>query len=167
MALYRLTTRLEETVQHSFEVGFKDVYPWVWSVMLGVALMLAERRGAFLSVGTKAKREFWTKNILAVVINVVLPAVLFGLTLVRLGPMYSPNMDFWQILGALYLAGVPLGSHHVWQVVATYRGWMPTESLRGQEQQTLRIVSHGNMIWAVLAFGIPALATVVGWRLPF
>ena len=76
----------------SYVVGFKDVYPWVWSVMLGVALTLADRRGAFMSAGTRTDREFWAKNILAVLLNLVLPAVLFGLTMLRLGPLYPSNL---------------------------------------------------------------------------
>ncbi len=49
-------------LQIAHEVGFKDIYPWVWSVMLGVALTLAERRGSFLGQGTPSGIEFWTKN---------------------------------------------------------------------------------------------------------
>ena len=90
-----------------YEVGFKDVYPWVWSVMLGVAWTLAERRGAFLrgsaSSATSASHA-WAKPIAGVLLNVALPATVFGLTMVRLGPLYSVNMGFWQVMGALYLA---------------------------------------------------------------
>lgn len=152
-------------MNNGYEVGFKDVYPWVWSVMLGVALMLAERRGAFQSAGTRTKQEFWTKNLSAVVINVAVPAILFGLTMVRLGPRYSPNMDFWRILGVLYLAGSPLGAHHIWMVVATKYRWVAVEP--HEESNTLQRVPENSVLWAALAFGVPALAALCGWRLPF
>jgi len=45
-----------------YEVGFKDVYPWVWSVMLGEALTQAERRAAFKGTGTHSFLGFWVKN---------------------------------------------------------------------------------------------------------
>ena len=151
----------------AYEVGFKDVYPWVWSVMPGVALMLADRRGAFLSAGTKTKWEFWTKNPSAVVINVVLPAVLFGLTMVRVGPTYSSRLDFWRILGVLDLAGSPLGAHHIWIVVAARCRWMPVDAFPRDERETLKRVPQGSLLRAALAFLIPALAAVFGWRLPF
>ena len=93
-------------------VGFKDAYPWVWSVMLGVSLTLAERRRAFSKEGTRTSSQFWIKNIAAVFVNVVVPAMVFARTMIRLGPLYSLNMGFGQILGCLYLAGVPLGAHH-------------------------------------------------------
>jgi hypothetical protein len=50
--------------------------------------------------------------------------------MVRLGPQYSQNMDFWQILGVLYLAGLPLGSHHLWVFLAAKQGWMPSDALQ-------------------------------------
>jgi hypothetical protein len=148
-------------------VGFKDVYPWVWSVMLGVALTLAERRGAFLKVGTKKTERFWAKNITAVFVNVIVPAVVFGLTMTRLGPLYSKNMDFWEILGALYLAGVPLGTLHAWQAVAGKYGWMPESALQDRELKTIKIAPLGSLIWATLAFGVPTLAAIFRVRLPF
>jgi hypothetical protein len=111
-----------------YGVGFKDVYPWVWSVMLGVAVTIAKGREAFKSTGTQSKRDFLTKNLSAILINVLLPALLFGLTLTRLGPKYPRNMDVGQILGALYLAGTPLGSqpivapHRKMAALATFGG---------------------------------------------
>jgi hypothetical protein len=80
-----------------YEVGFKDIYPWVWSVVLGVALTLAERRGASHATGTRSTGEFWVENVLAVLINLVLPAIIFALTMVRVGPQYAGNMDFFQV----------------------------------------------------------------------
>jgi hypothetical protein len=150
-----------------YVVGFKDVYPWVWSVMLGVSLTLAERRGAFSNVGTRTLAQFCIKNIAAIVVNVGVPAVVFGITMTRLGPVYSSNMGFWQILGCLYLAGVPLGAHHAWLGVATRFRWMPARRLQYQERQTQRLAPLGNLIWAILVFGLPTLAAIFGWRLPF
>src|SRR5664280_1897590 len=137
----------------SYVIGFKDVYPWVWSVMLGVAVTLAERRGAFLKVGTRKAKQFWAKNITALFVNVIVPAIVFGLTMTRLGPLYSKNMGFWQILGALYLAGVPLGTLHVWQAVAAKYGWMPESALMYYECKTIKLAPQANWIWATLAFG--------------
>lgn len=48
-----------------YAVGFKDVYPWVWSVMLGVTLTLAERRGAFLPAGAQTPAQYWIKNMIS------------------------------------------------------------------------------------------------------
>ena len=156
-------------MQGTYVVGFNDVYPWVWSVMLGVALTLAERRGAFQAAGTRVPVEFWTKNFLAVIVNVVLPAVVFGITMTHLGPLYCPNMDFWQTIGTLYLAGAPLGAHHLWLVVAKKRHWLPSGNLQKQEQETETVIPtlRGHIFWAVLSFGIPAFAAVSGWRIPF
>lgn len=150
-----------------YTVGFKDVYPWVWSVILGVALTLAERRGAFAAAGVEGKITFWKKNIAAVLINVVLPAIFFGLTMTRLGPLYSSDMDFWQILGTLYLAGLPLGTLHVWLFVALKSRWMPDDVLQSGERKAIAIARPANLLWATIAFGIPALAVIFRWRLPF
>lgn len=87
--------------------------------------------------------------------------------MIRLGPLYSPNMDFWQIMGALYLAGVPLGTHHVWVVVATKCGWLPVWVLQKQEDQAIKMTPTGSLLQAILAFGIPSLAAILGWRVPF
>jgi hypothetical protein len=146
-----------------YELGFKDVYPWVWSVMLGVAITLAERRGAFQVEGTKSTGAFWMKNAAGVLFNLALPSVLFGLTLVRLGPKYSVNMDFWQILGSLYLAGAPLGSHHVWLMVARSCGWI---SAQESEREGIQH-PHSSFVWILIAFLIPAFAPIAGWRVPF
>jgi len=149
-----------------YEVGFKDVYPWVWSVMLGVSLMLAERRGAFQSTGAHSSRVFWLKNISAVFLNVVVPAFFFGLTMIRLGPKYSQNMNLQQILGTLYLAGAPLGSHHLWELTATKFGWVRADFLPQPERETRSVAPYGNLVWALVAFGIPAFASILGWRVP-
>jgi len=127
-----------------YAVGFKDVYPWVWSVMLGVALTLAERRGAFLPAGARTPTQYWTKDIVAVIVTLVVPSVVFGITMTCLGPLYSPNMDFWQILGALYLAGVPLGTLHLWLVIAMKCGWMPATTLQEQEVRAIRMIPRGS-----------------------
>jgi hypothetical protein len=122
-----------------YEVGFKDVYPWVWSVMLGVSLMLAERRGAFQSTGAHSSRVFWLKNISAVFLNVVVPAFFFGLTMIRLGPKYSQNMNLQQILGTLYLAGAPL------EVITC--GNSPPRSSAGYERISFRNPSVRLVAW--------------------
>lgn len=151
----------------SYVVGFKDVYPWVWSVMLGVALTLADRRGAFMSAGARKSRPFFLKNVLAVLLNVVLPAVLFAFAMLRVGPLYPPKMDFWQILGVLYLASVPLGSHHVWLAVALSNGWIQEDHLPRSELTGDGRMTRDRLGWVLVAFVIPAVASVVGWRLPF
>jgi hypothetical protein len=150
-----------------FEVGFKDVYPWVWSVMLGISLTLGERRGAFLPHGTSSNAEFWLKNLVALTINLGYPSVLFALTLVRLGPMYSRNMDFWQVMGALYLAAVPLGSHHLWLALANWRGWLPDQTLTTGERVARRHTSYGYLVWAFIAVLIPTVAVLFKWRVPW
>ena len=150
-----------------YEVGFKDVYPWVWSVMFGVSLMLAERRGAFQSTGTQSPLVFWLKNVSAVLLNVAVPALFFGLTMIRVGPKYSPNMDLSQILGTLYLAGAPLGCHHLWELNATACGWVPVDAFPQTERKTHRMAPHADLVWALVAFGVPALAAVFGWRVPY
>jgi len=150
-----------------YEVGFKDVYPWVWSVMLGVSLTLGERRGAFLPGGTKTQAEFWTKNLLAVVINVGIPCILFGLTMVRLGPEYSHDMDFWQVMGALYLAATPLGSHHLWLAIANARGWLTDQTLNVGERAARQRTSYAYVVWAVIAVIIPSFAVAFKWRIPW
>ena len=134
--------------------------------MLGVALTLAERRGAFQAVGTHSPRTFWVKNVAAVLLNLVLPVILFGLTMIRVGPRYSPNMDFWQILGTLYLAGAPLGSHHLWLVIARPRGWLPSEALQAL-RANYEIAPRGSIIWAMVALAIPVFAAIFGWPLPY
>ena len=150
-----------------YEVGFKDVYPWVWSVMLGVALTLAERRGAFQTAGTHTVLQFWAKNASAVVLNLALPALIFGITMTRLGPLYSRNMDFWQILGALYLAGVPLGTHHVWLITARKCGWLHETDLTDRERLGRHVRPIGSILYALFAFGIPTLAALIKWRIPY
>jgi len=151
-----------------YEVGFKDVYPWVWSVMLGVALTLATGRGAFLATGTSSTRGFWIKDISGILLNVMVPAILFGLTMTRVGPRYSANMDFWQILGSLYLAGAPLGCHHLWILVARKCGWTPIDILSPSERATLeKVAPRSSFIWVALALIIPALAAILARPLPY
>jgi hypothetical protein len=148
-------------------VGFKDVYPWVWSVMLGVALTLAERRGAFQTGGVQTYFGFWLKNVAAAFLNLILPALVFGATMLHLGPRYGGDMGFWQILGALYLAGVPLGTHHLWLILARKCRWLFTEELLPMEQHSVQIRPFGSIVYVMFAFGIPTLAVLVGWRVPF
>ena len=152
-------------VEHAYEVGFKDVYPWVWSVMLGVALTLAERRGAFQSVGTSSPSHFWAKNVLALALNLGLPVFLFGLTMIRVGPRYSPNMDFWQILGSLYLAGAPLGSHHLWLTIARRRNWLPEAAVL--DRASLDMAPRSTIVWVLVALAIPVFAAIFGLPLPY
>jgi len=111
--------------------------------------------------------EFWTKNIVAVLLNLALPALIFGITMTRLGPLYSHNMGFWQILGTLYLAGVPLGTHHLWLIVAREYRWLLIDDLTERERQGAHIRPFGSVVYALLAFGIPTLAAAIGWRIPF
>ena len=151
----------------AYEVGFKDVYPWVWSVMFGVALTLAERRGAFQASGTSTGTQFWRKNVSAVFCNVGLPAVFFGLTMIRVGPKYPASMDFWQILGSLYLAGLPLGAHHIWWAVAVNQQWLPEAALQRSERRVMQLAPGSILLWGIVAFGIPALSAVLGVSLPF
>lgn len=150
-----------------YEVGFKDVYPWVWSVMLGVAITLAERRGAFLPGGTKTPTEYWLKNLSAITINLGIPCVLFGLTMVRLGPEYSRNMDFWQVIGSLYLAGTPLGCQHLWLTIANRIGWLPDDTLNDGERVSRQRASYSFVVWAIVAVVIPSIAIVCKWRIPW
>jgi hypothetical protein len=154
-------------MDNTYCVGFKDVYPWVWSVMLGVALTLAERRGAFQAGGTRTYSGFWIKNVAAASLNLVLPALIFGATMVRLGPRYGGNLGFWQILGALYLAGVPLGTHHLWLIFARKWRWLLAEELSPLEQKSTEIRPFGSIAYAVLVFGIPTLTVTFRWRVPF
>ena len=158
---------VECVVPTTYEVGFKDVYPWVWSVMLGVALTLADKRYAFMPVGTTSSAGMWTKNFLGVLLNVVLPSAIFGLTMVRLGPKYSSNMDFWQVLGTLYLAGTPLGSHHVWLWIARHEGWLPDKFITSGEPLPRSFGMASHIAWAMVALLIPALAAIFAWRLPW
>jgi len=144
-------------------VRFNDVYPWVWSVMLGVALTLAERRGAFLSQGTHSEQSFWKKNILAITINVVLPVFLFALTMSYVGPVFPQKINFWQILLSLYLAATPLGSHHLWLFIADRYGWTPAEALREAEQETKNMAPYGHAIWLTIALIIPAFVAISCW----
>jgi hypothetical protein len=147
----------------SYTVGFKDIYPWVWSVMLGIALALAQQRGAFAKLGRESRQRFsWAKNVTAVFVNVIVPIVVFVLTMTRLGPMYSKNMGFWQTLGSLYLAGVPLGTQHLWYFVAEKFHWMIDLDL--QEHQIDRRASR---VWMILAFVFPTLAAIFRFRVPF
>ena len=157
----------ECVTQAAYEVGFKDVYPWVWSVMLGVALTLADKRNAFMPVGTRSSSEMWTKNLLSVLLTVVLPSVVFGLTMVRLGPKYSSNMDFWQVLGSLYLASTPLGSHHVWVWIARRRGWLVDTFIPSAQPLPRGFGMGSHIAWAVVALLIPASAAIFALRLPW
>jgi hypothetical protein len=148
----------------SYFVGFKDVYPWVWSVILGVSLTLADRRGAFQSAGTDTAQRFWIKNSISVLINVAAPAFVFGITMTRLGPLYPEDMNLWEILGSLYLAGVPLGMHHAWLFVAEKFNWIV---LNPQEARAVSLSPNAHLLWAVLAAFIPTFAAIVRWRVPF
>ncbi len=147
-----------------YMVGFKDVYPWVWSVMLGVSLTLADRRGAFQAKGARTTQRLWVKNIVAMVLNLALPGVIFGLTMTRLGPLYSQNMDFWQIVGSLYLACVPMGAHHAWRFVAERFRW---GDLTDGEARTVKISRVDHLVWILVALAIPTLAVLIKWRVPF
>ena len=151
-------------MQNMYEVGFKDVYPWVWSVMLGVSLALAERRGSFLPGEVTSKAEVWLKTLVALVLNVVLPSLLFALTMVNVGPKYPSNMDACQVLGSLYLASTPLGSHHLWLLVAKKRNWI---QLAAAESSEGGVGIAGHALWAILAFAIPSAAAVLRVTLPW
>ena len=153
-----------------YVVGFKDVYPWIWSVMLGVGWALAERRGAFLpdrNSPTTSVSHGWAKAFVGVLLNVLLPAIVFGLTMVRLGPLYSANMGFWEVVGALYLAGTPMGSHHLWLVVAKSRGWLSDEYLRVEEKAEANAGVMVHVLWSVVPLVIPAVAAIIPFRLPW
>jgi hypothetical protein len=151
-----------------YGVGFKDVYPWVWSVMLGVSLMLAERRGAFQSVGTKTGSRFWLKNPCAVAVIVAMPSFFFGLTMIRVGPSYQSNMGLSHVLGTLHLAGAPLGCHHVWEAIAAGAKWAPEMMAYPEtERDTRRTEKYASLVWAFVAFVVPAAAALLGWRVPW
>ena len=156
-------------MQSVYVVGFKDVYPWVWSVMFGVAWAIAERRGAFLADRTSATNapRVWAKPVVGVLLNVALPAVVFGLTMVRLGPLYSANMGFWQVIGALYLAGTPMGSHHLWLAVAKLNGWLSAENLRSDEIAEAQAGVTMHVVWSIVALVIPAVSAIIPFRLPW
>ena len=152
-----------------YVVGFKDVYPWVWSVMLGVAWTLAERRGAFIPDRTTVARgsRVWVKPVVGVLLNVALPAIVFGLTMVRLGPLYSANMGFWQVIGVLFLAAVPMGSHHLWLAVAKLNSWLSDENLRSDEIAETHAGMRVHIVWVFVALVIPVASAIVPIRLPW
>jgi hypothetical protein len=93
------------------------------------------------------------------------PAFFFGLTLINVGPKYSPNMNLPQILGTLYLAAAPLGAYQLWEFSATKCGWLPT--FQRSECETRRVAPYGNLFWVLVAFAVPALAAIIGWRVPY
>ncbi len=148
----------------SYEVGFKDVYPWVWSVLFGVSLTLAVQRGAFGSFGVSgSRRSFWAKNLSALAVHMLIPVVLFSLAMVRVGPRYPSSLGFWDIIGCLYFAGVPLGAHQAWLVLAARTGWL-------EERPDWKYSAVGGIrvssLWLALALGIPVFATVFACPLP-
>lgn len=150
-----------------YHVAFTDIYPWVWSVMLGATLMLADRRGAFKAAGTHSPLNYKIKNFWAIVLNVITPTVLFALSMTNVGPNYPYKMDFMQILGVLFLATSPLGSHQLWITVARWRGWMPSETLPDWECEAHKMVPYGSIFWTVLLLPIQVLVAIFGYPLPY
>jgi hypothetical protein len=129
--------------------------------------MLAERRGAFLNAGTDSNKSFWIKNVMAIFMNIALPAVLFGMTLKNAGPRYPSEIDFWQIIGSIYLAGAPIGSHHLWIAVARIYGWLPSKALDAEELDTYRVSPFGSFFWVLILLYIPLLIAIVGYPVPY
>lgn len=150
-----------------YSVGFKDVYPWVWAAMLGVSLMLADKRKAFAPLGPTSMRGYVAKSIGAALLNVGVPSVIFGYTMVRLGPVFDLNMGVSETIFSLYLAGSPLGCHHLW-LLLTPRRWVYYGSEKETAPKELELLGNkvSHLAWTIIALVLPTLAVIYRTKLP-
>lgn len=148
-------------MNHEYFVGFKDVYPWVWSVMLGVSLTLADKRRAFAPFRDASFARYWLRLALAILCNLAIPATLFGFTLVKLGPMFDANMGVEQTLDALYLALTPLGGHHLW-ILLTPRSRIALASGDAALEREWARSKLAHLAWVFFALLIPMIAVMRG-----